>query len=123
MIMATVTRTFLVDDLNGSTDDVSTVQFHLDKTNYEIDLTAANEARLRDKLARFLDAATPAQPPRTAPRTRRAVKPRTRRTVKTLPAGRDQTQAIRDWAKTAGYEISTRGRIPKTIQEAFDQAH
>ena len=43
MIMATVTRTFLVDDLNGSTDDVSTVQFHLDKTSYEIDLTATNQ--------------------------------------------------------------------------------
>jgi hypothetical protein len=115
MIMATVTRTFLVDDLNGSTDDVSTIQFHLDKTNYEIDLTATNEARLRDKLARFLDAATPAAPPRTPPRTKR--------TVKSIPAGRDQTQAVRDWAKTAGYEISTRGRIPKNIQEAFDQAH
>jgi hypothetical protein len=118
MIMATVTRTFLVDDLNGSTDDVSTVRFHLDKTNYEIDLTATNEARLRDKLARFLDAATPATPaapPRTPSRTRRA--------VKSIPVGRDQTQAVRDWAKTAGYEISTRGRIPKNIQEAFNQAH
>jgi hypothetical protein len=115
MIMATVTRTFLVDDLNGSTDEVSTVQFHLDKTSYEIDLTAANEARLRDKLARFLDAATPAAPPRTPSRTRR--------TVKSIPAGRDHTQAVRDWAKTAGYEISARGRIPKTIQEAFDQSH
>jgi hypothetical protein len=114
MIMATVTRTFLVDDLNGSTDDVTTVQFHLDKTNYEIDLSAANQERLRDKLTKFLDAATPVKPPRPS---------RTKRTVKSLPAGRDQTQAVRDWAKTAGYEISTRGRIPKAVQEAFEQAH
>jgi hypothetical protein len=82
-------------DLNGSTDDdVTTVQFHLDKTNYEIDLTATNEARLRDRLARFLDAATPAAPPRTPSRTKR--------TVKSIPAGRNQTQAVRDWAKFAG---------------------
>ena len=62
MIMATVTRTYLVDDLNGSTEDVSTVQFSLDKTNYEIDLDATNQARLRDKLAKYLIAAAIARP-------------------------------------------------------------
>ena len=52
--MALVTRTFKTDDLDGSEDDVSTVLFALDKINYEIDLSAANDARLRDKLAKFL---------------------------------------------------------------------
>jgi hypothetical protein len=36
--MATVTRTFLVDDLDGSTEDVQNIQFSLDGTNFEIDL-------------------------------------------------------------------------------------
>jgi hypothetical protein len=36
---------------------------------------------------------------------------------------REQIQAIRAWAKSAGYEVSSRGRISKTIQDAFDAAH
>ena len=60
--MATVTRTFLVDDLNGSTEDVATIQFNLDGTSYEIDLSATNQERLREKLAKFLDAAVNGNP-------------------------------------------------------------
>jgi hypothetical protein len=41
----------------------------------------------------------------------------------TAPSNRDQVQAIREWAKSAGYEVSSRGRISKAIQEAFDAAH
>ena len=52
--MALVTRTFKTDDLDNSEDDVSTVHFALDKINYEIDLSAANNTRLREKLAKFL---------------------------------------------------------------------
>jgi len=35
--MATVTRTFLVDDLDGSTEDVQNVRISLDGTNFEMD--------------------------------------------------------------------------------------
>jgi hypothetical protein len=114
--MATVTRTFMTDDLDGSDDDVSTVQFALDGTSFEIDLSAANEERLREKLARFVDAASPVKQPKAAP-TKRASK-----TV-TVASTRDQTQAIREWAKAAGLVVSSRGRISKTVQDAFDAAH
>ncbi|WP_257792497.1 Lsr2 family protein [Rhodococcus oxybenzonivorans] len=30
---------------------------------------------------------------------------------------------VREWAATSGYEVSSRGRIPAEIQEAFDAAH
>lgn len=53
--MATVTRTFMVDDIDGSRDDVSTVQIALDNVYYEIDLSTDNAAQLREKLARFVD--------------------------------------------------------------------
>lgn len=56
--MALLTRTYPNDDLGLSESDVSTVRFALDKASDETDLSAANEARLRDKLAKFLDAAT-----------------------------------------------------------------
>ena len=112
--MATVTRTYLVDYLDGSEADVSSVSLSLDKTNYEIDLTAANQDRLRDKLARFVQAATPVRPQRG----------RTARTAaKPAPAGREQTLAVREWARSNGYTVSDRGRIPAVIQNAFDDAH
>lgn len=119
--MATVTRTYLVDDLDGSEEDVATVLLALDGTNYETDLSAANAGRLREKLDRFVAAASPVKAVKSAP-----VRPGPKgKAVKTapVPSNRDQVQAIREWAKSAGYEVSSRGRISKAIQEAFDAAH
>jgi hypothetical protein len=112
--MATVTRTFLIDDLDGSTDDVENVWISLDGTNFEIDLSAANAARLRETLAKYVEHGTRVTPQRTR-RARSAVKP--------AVSGRDQVQAVRDWAKQNGYKVSSRGRIPKSIQDAFAAAH
>ena len=112
--MATVTRTFLIDDLDGSTEDVENVRLSLDGTNFEIDLSAANAARLREKLARFVEHGTRVTPQRTR---------QTRKVVKPAVSGRDQVQAVRDWARQNGYTVSARGRIPKSIQDAFAAAH
>ena len=113
--MALITRVYLVDDLDGSENDVSTVTFTLDGKDYEIDLSAGNADRLRGKLAKFTDAASPVRT-KGAPtqRNSRAALPRT---------SRDQTQAVRDWARSNGHEVSDRGRISRSIQEAFDAAH
>src|SRR6478609_4250654 len=121
--MATITRTYLVDDLDGSQEDVENVLLALDGTNYEIDLSASNAGRLRDKLARFVAAASPVKAA-TAP-TRRGPRGKAATSAKTapVPSNRDQVQAIREWAKSAGYEVSSRGRISKVIQDAFDAAH
>lgn len=114
--MALITRTYLADDLDGSEDDVSRVTFNLDGTDYEIDLSAANAERLRGQLAKFVDAASPVKPVKARPVKRGAKAPVAR-------TSRDQTQAIREWARDNGFEISHRGRISKSIQEAFDAAH
>lgn len=114
--MAHITRTYQVDDLDGSEDDVDTVLFNLDGTNFEIDLSAANAARLRDNLAKFVDAATPVRSPRSGRSPRRTK-------VAAPPPNRDQAQAIRDWARSSGFDVSARGRISKAIQDAFDAAH
>ena len=116
--MALVTRTHKTDDLDGSEVDVSTVHFALDKINYEIDLSSANEARLRDELARFLGAATEV---RTQPVPRPGRKPASA-TTGTRP-DKEQSQAIREWARANGYQIGERGRISAAIQEAFNAAH
>ncbi len=114
--MALITRVYLVDDLDGSEDDVTTVHFALDGRDFEIDLSARNDERLREKLARFVDAATPVKSPKASS---------AKRTAKAAVAstGRDQAQVIRDWARSNGFEISTRGRISKAIQDAFNSAH
>ena len=112
--MATVTRTFLVDDLDGSTEDVENIRISLDGASFEIDLSAANAARLREKLDKYVEHGTRV----TSQRTRQ-----TRRIVKPAVSGREQVQAVRDWARQNGYEVSSRGRIPRTIQDAFAAAH
>ena len=114
--MALITRVYLVDDLDGSEDDVTTVHFALDGRNFEIDLSARNDERLREKLAKFVNAATPLKSPKAAPAKRGGK-------AAAAPATRDQTQAIRDWARSNGYEVSARGRISKAIQDAFNSAH
>ena len=44
---------------------------------------------------------------------------RSRRIVQPPASGRDQVQAIRDWAKSKGIEVSDRGRIPAHIAEQY----
>ena len=115
--MATVTRIVMTDDLDGSEGGVSTVLISLDKVSYEIDLSTANETRLRDQLAKFVDAATEVK---AKPSVRRGRK--TPAVASTRP-DRAQTQAIREWARTNGHQVSERGRISAAIQAAFDTAH
>jgi hypothetical protein len=104
----------LVDDLDGTAaDDITTITFGLDGANYEIDLTAGNAAKLRTQLGDFIDSAR-----RTGGRVKRGTSPGVK-----PAANREQTRAIRDWARQNGYELSDRGRIPSNVIEAFEAAH
>ncbi|SMD27179.1 histone-like nucleoid-structuring protein Lsr2 [Kibdelosporangium aridum] len=105
----------LIDDLDGTTsDDITTVTFGLEGVTYEIDLTEKNAAKLRNQLGDFVDHAR-----RTGGRVKRGTSPKA-----LAPAGnREQTKAIRDWARQNGFELSDRGRIPSNVIEAFEAAH
>jgi hypothetical protein len=97
----------LVDDLDGTAfDDITTVTFGLNGASYEIDLTATNAAKLRNQLGDFVDNAR-----RTGGRVKRGTSPK----AAAPAANREQTRAIRDWARQNGYELSGRGRIPATV--------
>ncbi|SDD11216.1 histone-like nucleoid-structuring protein Lsr2 [Actinokineospora iranica] len=114
--MAQRTIVELVDDLDGTIgDDISTISFGLDGAQYEIDLTEANAERLREILDEFASAAR-----RIGGRAKRA-------SVKSAGTSdarnKEQTKAIRDWARQNDYDISGRGRIPSSVIEAFEQAH
>ena len=111
--MAKQTTVTLVDDLDGSVADEQ-VEFAMDGRSYEIDLSSANSARLREALAPFVSAAR-----RTGGRRRSAGA-----AVATRPStDREQNQAIREWAQQQGMKISERGRIPSNVLEAYHKAH
>jgi len=106
----------LVDDLDGtSSNDISTVTFGLDGVSYEIDLNESNATNLRDHLSEFISSAR-----RTGGRVKRGG------TAGGVASGsgrnREQTQAIREWAKKNGHEVSDRGRIPAAVIQAFEAA-
>lgn len=111
--MATVTTTYLVDDIDGSTGDVETVEFSLDKHLYEIDLSSDNAARLREKLGKYVTAAAPVH----------NVKRVAKKQIVSGAVSKEMTQAIRHWAKENGFDIAERGRIPANVRRAFEDAH
>ncbi|MFG1927399.1 Lsr2 family protein [Cryptosporangium sp. NPDC048952] len=114
--MARKVQVLLVDDVDGSTAD-ETVSFGLDGANYEIDLSTANAEAFRDSLAKYVESA------RKAGRGGTAKAARTAGTAKPSPsADRAQNQAIRDWAKRNGLQVSERGRIPAEIIEKYHAA-
>ncbi|MBB4910563.1 histone-like nucleoid-structuring protein Lsr2 [Actinophytocola algeriensis] len=106
----------LVDDLDGTqSDDISTVSIGLDGVSYEIDLTEANADNLRKSLEEFV-----AHARRTGGRIKRGTAAKSSNGSTT--ANHEQAQAIRDWARRNGHEVSNRGRISAGIIEAFEAA-
>lgn len=98
----------LEDDIDG-TEATQSITFGLDGTTYEIDLNDKNAERLRKALAKFVEHGR---------RVRGAKPSRTK-----MPRNGHTPQEIRDWARTQKIEVPERGRIPNTVQEAFDAAH
>ncbi len=112
--MAKQTITQLIDDIDGSTAE-ETITFGIDGANYEIDLNAKNAGKLRDALATYIGHATPIRRTRTTASSSRS-------TAGSSPAraDREQTQAIREWGRANGYEVSDRGRIPAALLDAYN---
>ncbi|GAY19200.1 histone-like nucleoid-structuring protein Lsr2 [Mycobacterium sp. shizuoka-1] len=112
--MAKKVTVTLVDDFDGAGAADETVEFALDGVSYEIDLSAKNAQKLRNDLKQWVEAS------------RRVGG---RRRGRSGPAGRgrasidrEQSAAIRDWARRNGHKVSTRGRIPADIIDAFHAA-
>lgn len=110
--MAQQTIVTLIDDLDGSKAQ-ETVTFGLDGVEYTIDLSADNAAELRGRLSGFVE------------RARRAGGRKQRRqdaARKPATGDRETNQAIRDWARREGRQVSDRGRIPQDLIVAFKEA-
>jgi hypothetical protein len=107
--MAQKVNIVLVDDIDGS-DASETVSFALDGASYEIDLNAANAAKLRDALATYVGHARKVGGRRPAGRRGAA-------------AGGPAAKEVRAWARDNGYDLPDRGRIPADAQAAYAAAH
>lgn len=111
--MARRTIVTLLDDLDPAQEAGETVSFGLDRVGYEIDLSDTHATELRDTLAGYVRAAR-----KVGGRVAR------RRTDSTRPPGRagadrEQSRAMREWARRQGMNVSDRGRIPATVIEAY----
>jgi hypothetical protein len=96
----------LSDDIDGG-DASETVSFGLDGRSYEIDLNLDNAKKLREDLARYVEAGR-----------KRAKSGKTYHHTSIAPDPR----AVRAWAESNGFEVPARGRIPKKVYDAFNAA-
>jgi len=115
----------LVDDLDSSEAD-ETVEFGLDGATYEIDLSDANAAALRDRLADYVAHARRSGGRRRSSSSSTASSSGSRRASGSggrAAVDREQNQAIREWARKQGMTVSERGRIPSEVSEAYHKAH
>ncbi|MGJ0120454.1 histone-like nucleoid-structuring protein Lsr2 [Williamsia sp. MIQD14] len=104
-----------IDDIDGKVlDEFETVRWSLDGRQYEFDTSPKHAQQFRDSLEKYAEVSRSVAG-------RRGLK----RPTATGGAARskEQTQAIRDWANSNGYEVSNRGRIPIEVVEAFEAAH
>ena len=106
-----------VDDIDGSPAE-RTFTFAVDGTHYEIDLSSENIKEFNEAIAGFVESARKVK---TSGNGRRARK--TSSSTSGSGRSREQTQAVREWARQQGHSINDRGRIPVSIQQAFEQAH
>jgi hypothetical protein len=104
----------LIDDLDGG-QAAETVSFGLDGTNYEIDLSAQNAGKLREALAVYVGSSRRSRG--------RASSAGGRRNGRSARTDREQTQAIREWARKNGHKVGEKGRIPATVLEAYHAKH
>jgi hypothetical protein len=104
-----------VDDIDGSEAE-RTFTFAVDGTHYEIDLSTQNIKEFHEAIAGFVESARKVKASGNSRQTRKA-------SASDSGRSREQTQAVREWARQQGHSINDRGRIPASIQQAFDQAH
>lgn len=109
--MAQKITVLLTDDIDGG-EASQTVRFGLDGASYELDLSDANAASLRDALAPYVTAGR-----RTGSQARRQARPQGRVTSTDY-----DPKAVRAWAASHKVEVPVRGRIPSAVIEQYRAA-
>src|SRR5687767_10918924 len=110
--MAKRTVVQYVDDLDGT--DIKAgkggpVAFSLEGTDYSIDLSEKNATALRRVLEPYITKAEKVSKSRTAASRRSSAN-----------TGEVSAQLLRAWARSNGFEVPDRGRIPQAIRDAYN---
>lgn len=114
------TVTKLVDDLNGEDMDEGegqTVDFGLDGVGYEIDLFNDQAEDLRAQLKEYI-----ANGRRTGGRKQAGRAPKVNGGGQSRYS-RETSAHQREWARSQGFTVSDRGRLPGDAIAAWEQAH
>ncbi len=110
--MAQQTIVTMIDDIDGSTKDVTSLRFAWGGTDYEIDLSPENRAIAEERFGTFIQnarrAGRAASNGHAAPKRRR---------------DRGNSADIRAWAEEQGIPVSERGRIPVTVIAQYEASH
>lgn len=105
--MARITVVEVVDDLSGKVlTDPETIRFGIDGSEYQLETSQESAQELRSLLLEY-------------------AKVSRKRTTRRSVAARAATPVadIRAWAVRNGWDISERGRVPKVIVDAYNEAH
>jgi hypothetical protein len=105
-------QVILVDDLDGGAAQ-ETVTFGLDGVSYEIDLSDAHAAELREAFAAWVGHARKVSTRLGARPVRRASR----------GSGPSEATLVREWARENGHKVSDRGRIPADLKAQYDAVH
>jgi hypothetical protein len=110
--MAQKVQVLLVCDLHeDEVEGVETLSFALDGSSYEIDACEQHAAEMRDAFAGSVGGAAP----------RRAARGPARPAAS--GSDRERVQAIREWARSNGHQVSERGRLSSSLIAAYEAAH
>ncbi len=109
----------MVDDFDGhDAADVAKRDFEIAESTYTIDLGDENFKKLQEAievLRPYLEKAT---------RVKQAGRPRRAAAADTLPRLRGYSNSdVREWARSEGIEVSSRGKIGDEVYEKFIAAH
>ncbi len=132
--MARSTQVVVTCDLHEGEktgEDVETIAFSLDGEAYELDACAEHAAQLRDSFATYVGHARSAERAgggrSSAGRSSAGTGPRRASRGSSRPSAsgsdRAQVQAVREWARSNGQQVSERGRLSAAVLDAYRQAH
>lgn len=115
MAKQTIYETIVSDDVDPEvTQGVETISFSFMGTDYEIDLGPENAEQFNADIAHYVSHARKTAKTKGAKRAGGSVRG---------AADRERSQAIREWARGQGVEVSERGRIGAGVVAAYDLGH
>ena len=124
--MAKRTKTIYTCDLHeGEVEGNDTITFSLEGKSYELEACDEHAAKMRDDFAPYVGAARPAgrgsgSTPR---RSRESSSGRSSSGASSSGGDRERVQAVREWARANGHQVSERGRLSAAVLKAYDEAH